>query len=153
MHAKTTAVYYFTQFLLLRWLQDNYVMRYKAGVAPPRQSNKRKSEYAYKFDWKRPVESTPILAADQVRLCVCLCVRVYACVRPCVCAIKSAADQVRLSVYATVCVCPSVCACVRPFVCLCNKICSNTSCWSDLSIYVSVYAYVSVHLCVCVCAR
>lgn len=41
-------------------------MKYRAGLAPKRQSNKRKSEYTYKFDWKKPVESTPVLAAEQV---------------------------------------------------------------------------------------
>lgn len=46
--------------------QEKYAMRYRAGVAPSRQSGKRKSEYAYKFDWKKPINSTPLLAADQV---------------------------------------------------------------------------------------
>ena len=49
-------------------LQDKYVMKYRAGLSPPRKSNpKRKSEYSNKFGWKKPVESTPILAAEQVK--------------------------------------------------------------------------------------
>lgn len=44
-------------------------MKYRAGLSPPRKTNpKRKSEYNNKFDWKNPVESTPILAAEQVKL-------------------------------------------------------------------------------------
>ena len=42
-------------------------MKYRAGVSPKRTNPKRKTEYEYKYDWKKPMESTPLLAAEQVR--------------------------------------------------------------------------------------
>ena len=53
-------------------------MKYRAGLSPPRKSNpKRKSEYSNKFSWKKPVESTPILAAEQVKSVIYLSCSVY----------------------------------------------------------------------------
>ncbi|XP_067949459.1 nuclear protein MDM1-like [Watersipora subatra] len=47
-------------------IDSSYAMKYRAGVSPKRDNPKRKSEYEYKFNWKKPVDSTPLLAAEQV---------------------------------------------------------------------------------------
>ncbi|XP_013380841.1 nuclear protein MDM1-like isoform X2 [Lingula anatina] len=45
----------------------DYAMKYRAGVPPPRPKNpKRVSEYQKEFSWKKPVESVPLLQAEQV---------------------------------------------------------------------------------------
>ncbi|ESP00323.1 hypothetical protein LOTGIDRAFT_238605 [Lottia gigantea] len=43
----------------------DYSLQYKAGVAPLRKGRKW-SEYQKEFDWKNRVESSPLIAADQV---------------------------------------------------------------------------------------
>lgn len=45
-----------------------YAMKYRAGISPKRTNPKRKSEYDYKYGWKMPVDSAPLLTAEQVHL-------------------------------------------------------------------------------------
>ena len=47
-------------------LQADYAMKYKAGIVPPRQSQKM-SEYQREFEWKQGIKSSPLLAAQDVR--------------------------------------------------------------------------------------
>ncbi len=49
-------------------IQADYAMKYKAGIAPPRPKGpKRVSEYQMQFKWKDGKQSSPLLAAEQVR--------------------------------------------------------------------------------------
>lgn len=51
-------------------------MKYRAGVSPKRANPKRKSEYEYKYGWKKPVDSAPLLAAEQVS-CLPVCLAIF----------------------------------------------------------------------------
>ena len=58
---------YFSVELFVYFFQANYSLAYRAGVAPTRpKSIKRVSEYASRFSWKDPLNTAPILAAEQV---------------------------------------------------------------------------------------
>ncbi len=49
-------------------VQADYAMKYKAGIAPPRPKGpKRVSEYQMQFKWREGKQSSPLLAAEQVR--------------------------------------------------------------------------------------
>ena len=44
-----------------------YVMKYRAGLAPKRKSVQRRSEYQKMFVWRKPdTKTTPVLAANKV---------------------------------------------------------------------------------------
>lgn len=44
-------------------------MKYRAGIAPPRpRGPKRLSEYQMQYKWKEGLTSSPLIAAEQVRI-------------------------------------------------------------------------------------
>lgn len=46
--------------------EENYTLKYKAGIAPTRPKFKRLSEYQRQFNWKTAMHASPILQAEQV---------------------------------------------------------------------------------------
>ena len=70
-----------------------------------------------------------------MRLCACVCVRVWVCVRVCVRSLVCVHDHVRVCVR-VFCLCVVACACLCLFaVCVC----------------VCVFLFVCIYVCVCVC--
>ncbi|CAD5121768.1 DgyrCDS10245 [Dimorphilus gyrociliatus] len=46
--------------------EKDYILKYKAGIAPTRPKFKRLSEYQRQFNWKTALHASPILQAEQV---------------------------------------------------------------------------------------
>lgn len=55
--------------MLINVSQDDYALKYRAGVPPPRPNGpKRVTEYQMQFKWRDRVGAVPMLAAEQAIL-------------------------------------------------------------------------------------
>lgn len=59
--------------------EENYTLKYKAGIAPNRPKFKRLSEYQRQFNWKTALHASPILQAEQV---LYILLRIYILIIP-----------------------------------------------------------------------